>query len=192
MRAMWRWLDSALGSRRAGGGSQGAAGRSGGDQRRVRPVMTAAVPRIDTSQCSPWPSGGVLVGGAVRDLLLGLQPADLDWLVPEPAAAARRQAGDIGGSVFALDVERDHWRVVGPETTDGSERATHDFVKAPADPVADLWRRDLSINALAALPDGSILDPTGGWPDLRAGVVRMTSRASMAADAVKIGRASCR
>src|SRR5690606_31617153 len=71
----------------------------------------------------------------------------------------------------------------------GSERATHDFVKAPADPVADLWRRDLSINALAALPDGSILDPTGGWPDLRAGVVRMTSRASMAADAVRPLRA---
>src|SRR5690606_41829489 len=126
MRAMWRWLDSALGSRRAGGGSQGAAGRSGGDQRRVRPVMTAAVPRIDTSQCSPWPSGGLLVGGAVRDLLLGVQAADLDWLVPDPAAAARRQAGDIGGAGVAPDRGRDHPRVGGRGGTPGAGRGTPD------------------------------------------------------------------
>ena len=99
----------------------------------ARVVTTGDEPRIDTSKCSPWPPGALLVGGAVRDLLLGLQPADLDWQVPDPAAAAQRQAATVGGSVFALDEERDHWRVVGPQLVNTTVRATHDFVKAPSD-----------------------------------------------------------
>jgi poly(A) polymerase len=120
---------------------------------------------------------------------LGLPPADLDWLVPDPAMSARRQADALGGSVFALDEERDHWRVVGPVPDEGDVRVVHDFVRAPNDPADDLWRRDLTINALAARPDGSVLDPTGGLADLRRGVVRMTSRGSLEADDVRPLRA---
>ena len=145
--------------------------------------------RIDTAQCTPWPPGALLVGGAVRDLLLGREPVDLDWSVAEPAESAREQADAVGGSVFALDEERGHWRVVGAATADGSRRATHDFVRASADPEADLVRRDLTINAIAARRDGSLLDPTGGVADLRARVVRMTSRGAMEADAVRPLRA---
>lgn len=145
--------------------------------------------RIDTSQCTPWPHGALLVGGAVRDLLLDRPVADLDWSVPDPAAAARRHAAALGGSVFTLDEERDHWRVVGPQGDHGEKRVTHDFVPSTADPVADLERRDLTINAIAARPDGSLLDPTGGVADLRAGVVRMTSRSALEADAVRPLRA---
>src|SRR5690606_19421230 len=116
-------------------------------------------------------------------------PSDLDWSVEEPALAARRLADDIGGSVFALDDVRDHWRVVGPPSEDGAQRATHDFVRSPTDPVADLWRRDLTINAIAARRDGSLLDPTGGVADLRSATVRMTSREALEADPVRPLRA---
>jgi poly(A) polymerase len=120
---------------------------------------------------------------------VGLAPSDLDWLVPDPAGAAHLQAEAIGGSVFALDEERGHWRVVGPVTGEHGVRVVHDFVGAPADPVADLWRRDLTINAMAAKPDGTVLDPTGGLADLSRGVVRMTSRAALDADHVRPLRA---
>src|SRR5690606_14598601 len=139
--------------------------------------------------CSPWPEAGLLVGGAVRDLLVGRQPVDLDWQVPDPRSAATRQADLLGGSGFALDEQRDHWRVMGPPTSDSQPRVCHDFVRAPADPVDDRWRRDLTINALAARPDGSLLDPTGGLADLRDGVVRMTSRTALLADSIRPVRA---
>jgi len=185
MRIMWRWLSGRLDTRLDTSGSSRMAPRPGAKRRGARVVVGGDEPRIDTSQCSPWPAGGLLVGGAVRDLLLGRQPADLDWSVPDPPVAARRQAAALGGSVFALDVERGHWRVVGPPSSDGAVRVTHDFVTAPPDPAADLWRRDLTINAMAARPDGSLLDPTGGLSDLRGGVVRMTSRSALAADSVR-------
>lgn len=194
---MWRWLKERLG-RGAGGRAGGMKGAKGSSRATFRPsasrrgsrvVVTGDEPRIDISQCSPWPPDGLLVGGAVRDLLLGRRPVDLDWLVPDAATSARRQADAIGGSVFALDEQRDHWRVVGPPPAHGSVRATHDFVDAPSDPTADLWRRDLSINAMAARPDGSLVDPTGGLADLRRGVVRMTSRSALEADSVRPLRA---
>ncbi|MFN2324072.1 MAG: hypothetical protein ABR510_14100, partial [Trueperaceae bacterium] len=56
--------------------------------------------------------GGVLVGGAVRDVLLGRSPSDLDWLVPDPERVARALAESWNGSLVALDPERGHWRVV--------------------------------------------------------------------------------
>lgn len=190
MRSMWRWL-----STRLGGGLGRGSGTPVSGSGRVSPTLTAGrsrprvtvagnEPRVDTSQCSPWPPGALLVGGAVRDILLGLQPADLDWQVPDPAAAARAHAAAVGGSVFALDEERDHWRVVVP----GQTRTTHDFVAA-LDPTEDLWRRDLTINAMAAQPDGAVIDPTGGLADLRSGVVRMTSRSAFEADSVRLLRA---
>lgn len=142
----------------------------------------------------------------MRDLLLGETPRDLDWLVADPEAAAHQVASAVGGSAFALDVERGHWRVVEGKATArpgrsfdfAPLRALHAAAPAPdgVEPAdaqtaldADLWARDLTINAMAARPDGAVIDPTGGSADLRAARVRMTSEASMAADAVRPLRA---
>lgn len=137
---------------------------------------------LDTSQFKPWPAGGLLVGGAVRDALLGLNSRDLDWLVAEPAAAARASAAESGGSIVAMDEARGHWRVVEPSG------AVHDFAplrSGAATVEDDLRLRDLTVNALAATAAGALLDPSGGLPDLRAKRLRMTYAGTMAADPIR-------
>ncbi|MFO7545748.1 MAG: HD domain-containing protein [Trueperaceae bacterium] len=142
--------------------------------------------RVDTSQCTPWPSGGLLVGGAVRDLLLGASPRDLDWLVEDPESTAREVAAAVGGSFFALDTARGHWRVVRDDRSfDFAPPRSGEAVSA----TDDLRARDLTINAMALRRDGALLDPCGGLDDLRAKRVRMTSPEAMAADAVRPLRA---
>lgn len=158
--------------------------------------------RIAMGQCTTGPDGGelahpggplaqaVLVGGAVRDLLLGRDAADLDWLVPDPERRAAALADAVGGSVVALDPQRGHWRVV-------ARGRSWDLI-APlggGDPLephvleADLRARDLSINALAALPDGRLVDPTGGRADLRARLVRFSGPGVLRADPLRAWRA---
>ena len=148
-------------------------------------------------------AGAVLVGGAVRDLLLARPLVDLDWLVADPRARAEALAGTLGGSVVALDAERGHWRVVAagrrwdliaPETGEppAGDARTGSARLDPLDPPVlerDLRRRDLTINAMAALPDGRLVDPTGGLPDLRAGLVRLTGPSVLGADPLRAWRA---
>lgn len=156
--------------------------------------------RIDTDEFTPWPEGGLLVGGAVRDALLGRAATDLDWLVPDPRIAARSLAAALEGAVFPLDEDRGHWRVV----VTGERRMVHDFVpykghegdeksvrRTGGDAVTrDLERRDLTINAIGLRRSGELVDPTGGIADLKAGLVRMTSEASLRADPVRPLRAA--
>lgn len=131
----------------------------------------------------PFPPGAWLVGGAARDVLLGQVPRDYDWLTPDPGGAARALAEGSGGSVFALDPERDYWRVYpsgGPH---------HDFVPLPPGGlVADLQRRDYTVNALALGPGGEVTDPTGGQADLRARRLRLVSRENLRADPLRAWR----
>jgi poly(A) polymerase len=138
-------------------------------------------------------AGAVLVGGAVRDHLLGRDPTDHDWLVADPARAARALADALHGSAFALDEARGHWRVVASGVTHDLTPPEPDGEGAdPRDPAVlerDLRSRDLTINAMAALGDGSIVDPTGGRDDLRARLVRATSRAALHDDSVRAWRA---
>ena len=163
--------------------------------------------RIDMAQCTTAPdgsdlaaaagplAGAVLVGGAVRDQLLGRPLTDLDWLVRDPHERAEALALRLTGSVVALDPERGHWRVVAtgrrwdlvaPEGAAGAHRPD------PLDPAVlerDLRRRDLTINAMAVLPDGRVVDPTGGRADLTAGVVRLASERALADDPLRAWRA---
>lgn len=134
----------------------------------------------------PWPDGAVLVGGAVRDALLGRSATDLDWLVQDPELSAKRHADALNGSPFLMDAVRRHWRVV----LEGG--ITHDFVplRAGASNLGeDMWLRDLTVNALALSQNGAVFDPTGGLEDLRRRRVRMTSLDSLRADAVRPLRA---
>ncbi len=150
----------------------------------------------DPERFAPWPEDGVLVGGAVRDALLGHEPADLDWLVPDPHAACEAAAAARGGSCFPLDEARGHWRVVG-----GAAARTEDFVPLRGGMIVsgggptlgaieeDLRRRDLTINAMALTAAGELIDPTGGTDDLSRRVVAMTSEEALRSDPVRPLRA---
>ncbi|HEY8867436.1 MAG TPA: hypothetical protein VIM22_10910, partial [Solirubrobacteraceae bacterium] len=114
-----------------------------------------------------------LVGGAVRDRLLGRDIDDLDVVVDEdPRVAARALAGAVGGAAFKLSGEFGAWRVVAPQ---GKWQVD---VLALAGPgiEEDLARRDFTVNAIAEpLAGGEAIDPFGGADDARRGRLRMVS-----------------
>ncbi|MBA2676755.1 multifunctional CCA addition/repair protein, partial [Ramlibacter sp.] len=118
-----------------------------------------------------------IVGGAVRDALLGLPVHDRDWVV---VGATPQDMIDAG----FLPVGRDFPVFLHPETRDAyalarTERKTargyHGFSFHAAPDVTleeDLARRDLTINAMARDDAGAITDPFGGQADLRARLLR--------------------
>jgi tRNA nucleotidyltransferase/poly(A) polymerase len=107
-----------------------------------------------------------VVGGAIRDLLLGIEPADVDIACDDPRACA----ASISNRVIRLGTGEhlSAWRVVdGGHVYDFAETLDHDVD-------ADLARRDFTVNAMA-LPIGSgeLLDPHDGQGDLKRRLVRM-------------------
>ncbi|HET9738746.1 MAG TPA: HD domain-containing protein [Solirubrobacteraceae bacterium] len=128
-----------------------------------------------------------LVGGAVRDRLLGRPTDDVDVaLEGDPRHAAREVARAAGGTAFELSGAFGAWRVV------GSGQAWHiDLVTLrDGDIAADLAARDFTINAMAEpLEGGEVLDPHGGRADLEARRVRMVSGTALADDPLRTLRA---
>jgi putative nucleotidyltransferase with HDIG domain len=114
-----------------------------------------------------------LVGGAVRDRLLGRPTTDFDVAVAgEPGAVARRLAQLVSGHRFELSEGFGVWRVVSREGG-----WSIDLLPLTGDSIeADLARRDLTVNAIAQrLPAGELIDPFGGERDLRERRLRMVS-----------------
>ena len=128
-----------------------------------------------------------IVGGAVRDALLGREVVDLDLAIDgDPRAAARSVADAAGGFAFELSNEFGTWRAVGPD------RAWHvDVAPLRGGSIeADLGMRDLTVNALATeLADpAATLDPTGGARDAEVRVLRAVSSRSFVDDPLRILR----
>jgi tRNA nucleotidyltransferase (CCA-adding enzyme) len=136
------------------------------------------------------PPGTAVVGGAVRDALLGrLAPRpDLDLVVADDALTlARTLARRRGGSVVVLDPERSIARLVVQGWTIDLARRMGPW------PEGDLLRRDFSANAIALeLPadDGPpiLLDPAGGLADLAAGRLRALAEANLLEDPLRLLR----
>ena len=134
------------------------------------------------SQFTPLPTldsgGGYLVGGAVRDTLLGRKTNDLDWVVPDPERSAKEAGDALSGSAFVLDAARGHWRVVA-----GGD--TRDYAPLTGAIEANLALRDFTVNALALDLAGNLIDPTGGHEDLKTQTLRMVSRENLYSDPLR-------
>ena len=121
------------------------------------------------------------VGGAVRDALLGLPVRDHDWVVvggsPEEMTAQGFVAVGRDFPVFLHPVTHEEYALARTERK--TARGYHGFeVQARPDVTLeeDLARRDLTINAMAQLPDATaedtVIDPYGGRADLGAKLLR--------------------
>jgi len=127
-----------------------------------------------------------LVGGAVRDRLLGRPLSDLDLVVDgDVRAAARHLALAVGGPTFELSDTFGAWRVIGP-----GKRWQADLTPLRAASITDdLAARDFTVNAIAEpLEGGELLDPFAGGGDLQARRLRMVSDSSFTADPVRVLR----
>jgi tRNA nucleotidyltransferase (CCA-adding enzyme) len=133
-----------------------------------------------------------IVGGAVRDALLGLPVNDRDWVVvgatPHEMIAAGYLPVGKDFPVFLHPQTREEYALARTERK--TARGYHGFVFHAEPDVTleeDLARRDLTINAMAQDDDGSIVDPFGGRRDLEQRVLRHVT-AAFREDPVRILR----
>jgi tRNA nucleotidyltransferase/poly(A) polymerase len=120
------------------------------------------------------------VGGAVRDWLLGRQVADIDIATSLPPTTVVERLN--GSGIRVIPTGLDHGTVTALLNTRAYEITTlrrdvetdgrHARVAFTDDWAEDAARRDFTMNALYAEPDGTIYDPTGGLDDLEIGLVR--------------------
>jgi poly(A) polymerase len=127
-----------------------------------------------------------LVGGALRDRLLGRETADFDVAVGgDRASLARSLARRAGGHAFLLSEGFDSWRVV-------SHRHSWqvDLLPLAGDSIEeDLAARDFTVNALAQpLGSSQVIDPFGGLADLDAQRLRMVSPSAFERDPLRVMR----
>lgn len=128
-----------------------------------------------------------LVGGAVRDRILGRATQDLDVVVDgDPGEAARAIARAAGrAACFALSEEFGAWRV---SARDSSWQVDVEPMRGGS-LLADLELRDFTVNAIAEpIAGGEPIDPLGGLEDLAAGRLRMAGPRAFADDPLRVLR----
>jgi Poly A polymerase head domain len=126
-----------------------------------------------------------VVGGAVRDELLGRPLLDLDVACREPQRAARRYARRSGGAPFPLSDRWGAWRVA---LDDGR---TVDFTPLRNGIEADLATRDFTVNAIAVpLAGGEPVDPHEGLLDLERRLLRAVGDSVFEDDPLRLLRAA--
>jgi putative nucleotidyltransferase with HDIG domain len=133
-----------------------------------------------------------IVGGALRDELLGREVTDIDIAVErDPQQAARELASELRGPVFQLSEAFGAWRVV-----DRREGRVYDFAPLQGDTIEeDLAQRDFSVNAMArpleegsaaaAPATGELIDPLGGRADIEARTLRVLGPAAYENDPLR-------
>src|SRR3954453_14945639 len=142
-----------------------------------------------------------LVGGAVRDLMLGASTVDLDVAIE---GDAREVAREVAARVDGQAVEHERFRTATVKADDltvdlaSTRRETYAHPGAlpevePASLDEDLARRDFSVNAMAASLDpkrlGELRDPHDGHVDLEAGLIRVLHPGSFVDDPTRLLRA---
>lgn len=123
-----------------------------------------------------------LVGGAVRDKLLGLPVKERDWVVvgatPEEMLAQGFKPVGKEFPVFLHPKTHEEYALARTERKVGKGYKGFTFHAAPEVTLEDdLKRRDLTINAMAETPEGHLIDPYGGQQDLKNKIMRHVSSA---------------
>ena len=163
----------------------------------LKPVIKPEISRLLTKISRYLAKEGVtsyLVGGFVRDTLLGRDTYDIDIALDADALAiAPGVAAALGGKAIPLDEENGVVRVVLPET-----KWQVDFTTLQGSIEKDLARRDFTIDAMARELDKSLttvfdtanlIDPFHGRDDLQRGIIRAVSDTVFEADAIRLLRA---
>lgn len=121
-----------------------------------------------------------LVGGAVRDKILNIENNDLDYVVVNSSINEMKLLGfeQVGKSfpVF-LNSNGDQFALARKEISTGLSHADFDFDTNNISLKDDLFRRDLTINAIAISSTGEIIDYFNGVSDLNNGIIRHVSEA---------------
>jgi poly(A) polymerase len=128
-------------------------------------------------------SGAWVVGGAVRDELLGREVTDVDIAVEgDPEQAARALAAELRGPVFQLSEAFGAWRVVDRRTD-----RVYDFAPLQGETIEeDLAKRDFTVNAMAkAQGSDELIDPMRGRADLESRTLRVIGPESYEADPLR-------
>lgn len=151
----------------------------------MAPSLTGRLPRLIRDVGSSFADQVYLVGGAVRDLLLGRPVSDWDLACHQARNLADALAAAAGSRPVTLRATPLVLRV--PVKDLGHV----DVIELAApDVAADLLRRDFTVNALALkLASGQIIDPAGGLADLSARVLRAVSDSVFAQDPARLLRA---
>lgn len=123
-----------------------------------------------------------LVGGAVRDQLLGLPVSERDWVVVGATPAQLRSEGytPVGQDfpVFLHPESGEEYALARTERKSGVGYGGFTFHTSPDVTLEqDLLRRDLTVNAMAMDAEGGLIDPYGGQRDLQARILRHVSPA---------------
>lgn len=150
----------------------------------------AALERIAAAEIGGEP---YVVGGALRDALLGRSASELDLVVADAERWAAQAAAVLGVRAAQIGRGPSVWRLA---FDDGWLDVAELAGELSADLAEDLRRRDFTVNAMAAPPaallDGdlsaSLIDPLGGRGDLAAGRLRLASPQAFEADPVRILR----
>ena len=135
-----------------------------------------------------------LVGGAIRDRLLGLTVADKDWVVVGSSPQEMVDNGFVPvGKDFPVFIDRDSGEEYALARTERKTAKGYQGFVFNASPEVtleqDLERRDLTINAMAEDQHGTLIDLHNGQADLAAGIIRHVSEA-FAEDPVRVLRAA--
>jgi tRNA nucleotidyltransferase (CCA-adding enzyme) len=159
-------------------------------------ALREAHPELDTVRTAAR-QPVYLVGGAVRDLLLGCDRADVDLMVEGDATAL---AAELGGAnsehdrfgTVKVDVDGHEVDIAGARTETYEKPGALPTVTPAASIEEDLARRDFTINALAVPLQGEprLIDPYGGRRDLEEGVLRVLHDRSFVDDPTRAIRAA--
>ena len=123
-----------------------------------------------------------LVGGAVRDKLLGIQTRDRDWVVIGASPSSMTELGyrQVGKDfpVFLHPETKEEYALARTERKTGIGHTAFDFnISSKVTLEEDLKRRDLTINAMAEDQNGNLIDPYGGLSDIKNKLLRHVSEA---------------
>lgn len=139
-----------------------------------------------------------IVGGAVRNTLLGLRVREIDFATTATPETVARRAKAAGIKAVPTGVEHGTLTLVsggqGYQVTtlreDIETDGRHAVVRFGRDWEADARRRDFTVNALSVDADGTVHDPIGGYPDILAGRIRFIGKAErrIAEDRLRILR----